>query len=70
MCNVDTGLLGQVWVYPDEPMAFPVFNTQHVCKNYDDVREWARKLQAPPLGQTPRDYLELPDEHSILADIP
>jgi hypothetical protein len=45
MCNVDTSVLGQVWVDPDEPMAFPVFNTKHVCKNFDQVREWAEKLQ-------------------------
>jgi hypothetical protein len=45
MCNVDTGLLGQVWVDPEKPTAFPDFNTRHVCKNYNDIREWARKLQ-------------------------
>ncbi|KAH8675591.1 hypothetical protein BX600DRAFT_546380 [Xylariales sp. PMI_506] len=27
MCNVDTGVLGQVWVDPREPAAFPDFNT-------------------------------------------
>lgn len=45
MCNADTGVLGQVWVDAEEPMAFPDFNTRHVCKNYNDIREWAGKLQ-------------------------
>jgi hypothetical protein len=45
MCNVDTGVLGQVWVYPDEPTAFPDFNTRHICKNYEAVRVWAEKMQ-------------------------
>lgn len=48
MCNVDTGILGQVWVASensDKPIAFPDFNTKHVCKNYDHVKDWAVKLQ-------------------------
>ena len=45
MCNVDTGVLGQVWVNPEKPTAFPDFNTRHLCKNYNAVREWAGKLQ-------------------------
>jgi hypothetical protein len=45
MCNVDTGVLGQVWYDPNEPKAFPDFNTRHKCKNYDEVRKWAEELQ-------------------------
>jgi hypothetical protein len=48
MCNVDTGVLGQVWVAASDggaPIAFPDFNTRHKCKNYDDVKNWAQKLQ-------------------------
>ncbi|KAJ4173046.1 hypothetical protein NW754_012051 [Fusarium falciforme] len=48
MCNVDTGVLGQVWTNPEDPTAFPDFNTKHKCKNYDHVKDWALKLQAPP----------------------
>src|SRR3569833_284290 len=29
MCNVDTGVLGQVWANKDKPAAFPDFNTRH-----------------------------------------
>lgn len=45
MCNVDTGVLGQVWIDPEEPAAFPDFRTKHTCKNYEDIREWAERLQ-------------------------
>lgn len=45
MCNVDTAVLGQVWASKDDPIAFPDFNTRHMCKNYEAVREWAEKLQ-------------------------
>lgn len=45
MCNVDTAVLGQVWHDKKDPSAFPDFNTKHTCKNYDDVREWAKRLQ-------------------------
>ena len=45
MCNVDTGVLGQRWVDPEEPYGFPDFQTTHKCKNYDAIREWAEKLQ-------------------------
>jgi len=70
MCNVDTGVLGQVWVDPQEPMAFPDFNTQHVCKNYDVIRQWAEKLQAPPLDEIPDDYLAPPAPRDVMGEIP
>jgi hypothetical protein len=49
MCNVDTAVLGQVWHDKKDPSAFPDFNTKHTCKNYDDVREWAKRLQVRTL---------------------
>lgn len=45
MCNVDTAVLGQVWANPNNPKAFPDFNTKHVCKNYESVRKWAESIQ-------------------------
>jgi hypothetical protein len=51
MCNVDTGVLGQVWVDTKEPTAFPVFSTKHVCKNYDDIRKWAELQQVRAIVQ-------------------
>ncbi|KAK7954090.1 hypothetical protein PG996_014976 [Apiospora saccharicola] len=49
MCNPDTGVLGQVWYgHPEGPQAFPDFQSRHKCKNFDDIRDWAVALQAPP----------------------
>lgn len=66
MCNVDTGVLGQVWIDPQEPRAFPDFNTRHICKNYDDVKDFAVKLQAPPDDETPLDYIAFPKPGDVL----
>ncbi|KAK0386241.1 hypothetical protein NLU13_6078 [Sarocladium strictum] len=70
MCNVDTGVLGQRWVDENEPYGFPDFQTTHKCKNYDDVRKWAEKLQAPPSQELPRDYLAKPKAGDVLAAPP
>ena len=47
MCNVDNGVLGQVWVGGDNGShsAFPDFSTLHICKNYDDIRAYAESVQ-------------------------
>ncbi|KAF4456445.1 tat pathway signal sequence [Fusarium austroafricanum] len=60
MCNVDTGVLGQVWYDKKDPNAFPDFNTKHTCKNYDDIRKFAKKLQAPPPDTLPKNFLANP----------
>ncbi|KAF5022922.1 hypothetical protein F66182_5041 [Fusarium sp. NRRL 66182] len=70
MCNTDTSLLGQVWYKKDDPRAFPDFNTKHTCKNYDDVRKWAKKLQAPPPESLPGDYLVSPELDDVLEYTP
>ncbi|KAL7949772.1 hypothetical protein V8C42DRAFT_311907 [Trichoderma barbatum] len=70
MCNVDTGVLGQVWIDPKQPTAFPDFRTKHVCKNYDDIREWAKRLQAPPPDQIPKDYLARPKRGDVIESTP
>ncbi|KAM9877259.1 hypothetical protein VD0002_g4986 [Verticillium dahliae] len=70
MCNVDTGVLGQVWANQDEPAAFPDFNTRHQCKNYEDVQKWANKLQAPPAETVPEDYLEPPRHGDVIPGTP
>ncbi|KAF2159758.1 hypothetical protein M409DRAFT_37860 [Zasmidium cellare ATCC 36951] len=62
MCTVDIGVLGQVW-YKNEgdeyPKAFVDFNTNHVCRNYDDIRKWAEDRQLP--DDVPEDYLQPPN---------
>ncbi|KAG6015625.1 hypothetical protein E4U54_003210 [Claviceps lovelessii] len=70
MCNVDTGVLGQVWTDKNAPMAFPDFNTRHRCKDYNLVREWARKLQRAPEEEVPLDYLEPPRPGDVVGMVP
>ncbi|KAM0548119.1 hypothetical protein ACHAPJ_010040 [Fusarium lateritium] len=70
MCNIDTGVLGQVWYNKKDPSAFPDFNTKHTCKNYDDIRKWAKKLQAPPPGSLPGDFLVTPKSEDVLEYTP
>jgi len=40
------------------------------CKNYDAVRQWAEKLQAPPPNTLPPDYLKKPDPRYTLPETP
>ncbi|KAJ6103028.1 hypothetical protein N7486_005455 [Penicillium sp. IBT 16267x] len=58
MCTVDTGVLGQVWVYPDNPEPHLDFNTHHRCKNFDQIRRWAEVNQLPK--DPPVDYIAPP----------
>ncbi|KAH8897452.1 hypothetical protein GQ53DRAFT_887984 [Thozetella sp. PMI_491] len=70
MCNTDTGVLGQVWTDPEKPSAFPDFQTQHRCKNFDDVRAWAVAHQEPPPDSLPPDYMKWPDKSEVLPYTP
>jgi hypothetical protein len=58
MCTIDTGILGLVWLYPDHPSPFVDFNTEHRCRNFEDIRLWAEKNQLPET--TPADFLRPP----------
>jgi len=58
MCTVDIGVLGQVWWNRKEPRAYPDFNTEHICRNFEDVRKWAESHQAP--AEMPDDFLQPP----------
>lgn len=69
MCQVDTGLLGQVWWDKVRPKAFVDFNTRHTCKDFEAVRRWAEERQMPEV--VPEDYLQPPaDESEVYAEIP
>ena len=68
MCTVDIGVLGQVWWNKDTPTAFPDFNTQHKCRNFDQIRQWAEEHQAPL--DLPPDYLEPPDMEDVYPVVP
>ncbi|KAJ5684647.1 uncharacterized protein N7477_000992 [Penicillium maclennaniae] len=67
MCTVDTGVVGQVWIYPENPEPFVNFNTRQRCKNFDEIREWAEKRQLPE--DLPLDFLQppAPGEHIYKA---
>lgn len=58
MCTVDVGVLGQVWVHPDHPEPFVDFNTEHKCRNFEEIREWAQRNQLPET--VPNDFLQPP----------
>lgn len=69
MCNVDVGLLGQVWWNKASPQAYPDFNTQHKCRNFEGIRQWAEERQAPE--EVPSDYLMGPlGEWAVFEAIP
>jgi hypothetical protein len=69
MCSVDIGVFGQVWTYPETPMAFVDFNTKHRCRNFEEVRAWAEVRQLPE--ETPRDYLQPPKQgDKIYEEVP
>jgi len=40
MCNADYGVLGMVHIKDYTP--FIDFGTEHTCRNFDDIREWAK----------------------------
>jgi hypothetical protein len=57
---MDIGVFGSVWVGKRTDVhTFTDFNTKHVCRNFDQIREWARLNQMP---DQPGDFLELPGE--------
>ncbi|KAL9619245.1 MAG: hypothetical protein Q9160_006097 [Pyrenula sp. 1 TL-2023] len=69
MCTLDVGVLGQVWWNPPAPMAYPDFDTRHKCRNFEAVRDWAERNQAP--ADTPMDYLVPPKEGDrVFEEIP
>ncbi|KAK4171324.1 hypothetical protein QBC36DRAFT_199588 [Triangularia setosa] len=73
MCNVDNGVLGQVWTHQSntkQPQAFPDFNTRHKCKNYEAVRVWAEAHQVPPDEELPADYIAPWDTNDVIPYIP
>jgi hypothetical protein len=59
MCTFDIGVLGQVWIHPDEPEAYVDFNTRHMCRDFEAVRRWAQERQMPE--SVPEDWLQPPE---------
>ncbi|CAJ2501103.1 Uu.00g039560.m01.CDS01 [Anthostomella pinea] len=46
--------------------AFPGFNTQHRCNNFDAILCWASDLQAPPGDELPEDFTRIPAGEDII----
>ncbi|RDW75716.1 hypothetical protein BP5796_06537 [Coleophoma crateriformis] len=68
MCTTDVGVLGQIWFDPEEPTAYPDFDTKHKCRNFENIRSWAEKNQAPI--DPPEGYLKTPGPGDVLGEIP
>ncbi|PKY02318.1 hypothetical protein P168DRAFT_257591 [Aspergillus campestris IBT 28561] len=68
MCTVDFGVFGQIWVYPDNPEPFVDFNSVHVCRNFEAVREWAERNQLPE--KVSGGFLVRPERSSVYDEIP
>jgi len=66
MCQPDTGLLGQVWWNKEMPTSFVDFNTNHTCKNFDAIRQWAEERQMPET--VPIDFLQPPKMSDLVYD--
>jgi hypothetical protein len=60
MCQVDIGVLGQVWIHPEAPETYVDFNTKHQCRDFEAVRKWAEERQMPVEEELPGDWLEPP----------
>ncbi|KAL4981978.1 hypothetical protein BDW68DRAFT_182986 [Aspergillus falconensis] len=76
MCTIDVGVLGQIWIHPENPRPFVDFNTEHVCRNFEDIRAWAESHQLPLPGHghggddAPVRFLVPPRTGSVLSAIP
>jgi hypothetical protein len=60
MCTVDISVFGSVWVDRNDPQPFTDFNTKHICRDFDQVKEWADNHQIA--DDLPEDFLERPNE--------
>jgi hypothetical protein len=60
MCTMDIGVFGSVWVDRTDPRPFVDFNTKHVCRNFEEIKEWAQGHQVEE--QLPEDFWELPGD--------
>jgi len=71
MCQVDIGVLGQIWVHPEKPEPFVDFHTVHRCRDFEAIRKWAEERQMPAIEDLPNDwYLVPPKEGDVYAEIP
>ena len=41
-CNADVGVF-TFYMIPDDPLAWPELNSNHKCRNFDRVKDWANE---------------------------
>lgn len=69
MCTADFNVFGQVWVEGMDA-AFPDFMTQHKCKDFESIRQWAHDNQiAEDEMASPTLLLRRPGD-IVLSEIP
>ena len=66
MCTIDVGVLGQVWIHPEEPEAYVDFNTRHMCRNFEVVRRCAEERQIPEMVSD--DWFQPPEEGDMVYE--
>lgn len=69
-CTMDVGVMGQIWYQSSpgqKPEPFVDFNTEHMCRNFEDIRRWAfeHQIREP----TPYDFLKAPSGR-VYQEIP
>lgn len=67
MCSADVGIFSNVWVH-NYTRWQPDFNRVHLCRNFQNVLDYAYAMNIPkePAGHR---WTPLPEDH-IWADIP
>lgn len=68
VCAADFNLLGYVHVQDAHPM--PDFATQHVCRNFEDIRQWAVDHEDVRLADMPASLLQARPGDIVLAESP
>jgi Mycotoxin biosynthesis protein UstYa len=69
MCFPNIGVFGSHWVRNRAHLRpFVDFNTEHVCRNWDDIQLWAKVRQVPADDVIPRDYVKGPNRDTNILD--
>lgn len=64
MCQIDIAVFGQVWTQGRDGLEpFTDFHTDHKCRNFEDVRQWAEERQIEHEDGLPSDYFLPPSGH-------
>lgn len=74
MCVPDVGVLGQMWYKTaemEQPMPFVDFSTEHRCRDFEAVRQWAEERQIPKDEDIEGDeFLQAPSMEQVREEVP